>query len=438
MMKPDTHRSTVEFWKVFGPATVITILGFFVAYQFVDPAPPRHITIATGSPNGAYYAYGMAYRSILQKYGISLEVKKTAGSFENLQLLEENPGGVDVAFVQGGVQGTGDPDKLISLGSLYYEPLWVFFKKNLDLDQLPDLRGKAVAVGPEGSGTRVLALQLLNLNGITEENTQILTLGGKAASDKLIRGDLDAAFFVTAHHSPVIQQLLRSPEIKLMSFQRADAYTAHFHYLSPVKLPRGGLDFADDIPSEDVKLLAPTTQLVAKADIHAALIDLLLQTAAEVHHKGGLFEKTGEFPSPKYLEFRLSKDTERFYKSGPSFLRRYLPFWVATFIGRTIVLLVPLLALLFPLFRIMPPIYRWRFRSKIYRWYRKIAEVDPEKQKIDEPAKLQDYLQQLNQIEEQVCKTSVPLAFTNELYHLRMHIGMLRDKLLSTRPDAPE
>jgi hypothetical protein len=186
-------------------------------------------------------------------------------------------------------------------------------------------------------------------------------------------------------------------------------------------LPEGALDFAGDIPTDDVELLAPTTQLVARADIHAALIDLLLQTAAEVHHKGGLFEKAGEFPSPKYLEFRLSKDTERFYKSGPSFLRRYLPFWVATFIGRTIVMLVPLLALLFPLFRIMPLIYRWRFRSKIYRWYKKLAEVDPEIQKIDAATKLHAYLDQLDRIEEQVCKTSVPLAFTNELYHSRIH-----------------
>jgi len=211
---------------------------------------------------------------------------------------------------------------------------------------------------------------------------------------------------------------------------RAPAYVVRLHYLSILNLPEGAIDFVENIPSSSTKMLAPTTQLVARADIHPALIDLLLQAATEVHQGGGLFEKKVEFPSPKHYDFKLSQEAKHFYKSGPPFLLRYLPFWLATFIDRTKVMLVPLIGLIIPLFKLMPMVYRWRFRSKIYRWYKKLAAVDPELQKDDLAAHLEEYLTRLNHIEDQVCQTSVPLAFSNELFHLRLHIEMLRNKLV--------
>lgn len=433
--KSFSHRGARDYLKIIGPGAIITILGFFIAYQFVAPAPPRHIVIATGSPDGAYYAFGKAYGEMLQRYGITLEVKITAGSAENLQLLDKDDSGVDVAFVQGGVKPSGQADDLISLGSLYYEPLWVFRAAGLEINKLSDLKGRRIAVGREGSGTKVLAMQLLAPNDVSDQNTKIFSLGGQKAADRLMLGEIDAAFFVTAHHSAVIQQLLRSKNLQLLSLQRAEAYAARFHYLSPLNLPQGAIDFARDIPFDNIHLIAPTTQLVARADIHAALIDLLLQAASEIHRDGGLFEKTGEFPAPKYLDFGLSKEAGRFYKSGPSFLQRYLPFWMATFIDRTKVMLVPLIALFFPLFKLIPMVYRWRFRSKIYRWYKKLAEVDPQRQKDDTAGHREEYLARLNRIETQVSQTSVPLAFSNELYHLRLHIEMLREKLI--KPAQP-
>ena len=429
MPKLSVKRGLKDYLKIIGPGLIITIIGFLITYQFVAPAPPRHITIATGSTGGAYYAFGKAYSEILRRYGITLEVLPTAGSAENLQLLHKDDSPVDVAFLQGGIQTADRSTEIISLGSLYYEPLWGFQRRGRAIDRFGDLKGKRIAVGREGSGTKALVMQLLAFNGISEQNTEIFTQGGQKAANMLIAEELDAAFFVTAHHSPVIRQLLVSENILLWSFHRAAGYAARLHYLSVLELPEGAIDFQRNIPSESTTLIAPTTQLVARAQFHAALIDLLLQAATEVHRAGGLFEKTGEFPAPKYLDYKLSAEAERFYASGPPFLRRYLPFWVATFIDRTKVMLVPLLALFFPLFRMMPLIYRWRFRSKIYRWYKKLAEVDPELRADDTAAHLDEHLARLDRIEEQVCQTSVPLSFTNELYHLRLHIEMLRTKL---------
>jgi len=428
--KPSAKKHFIDYLKLIGPGTFITILAFIIAYQFVEPAPPRHIAIATGSPDGAYYAFGQAYSEILQKYGYTLEVITTAGSLENLQLLDQDDGGVDVAFIQGGIHLQPPSNELISLGSLYYEPLWVFHAAGLGISQLSELRDRRLGVGREGSGTKVLAMGLLALNDVSVQNTKIFSLGWEKAAEMLIQGEIDAAFFVTAYDSPVIRQLLYSKNIQLMSFQRAPAYAVRLHYLSMLNLPQGALDFVENIPPSNTTLLGTTTQLVARAEIHPALIELLLQAATELHRAGGLFEKAGEFPAPKHLNFKLSKEAEHFYKSGPPFLRRYLPFWLATFIDRTKVMLVPLIGLLFPLVRVMPIVFRWRFRSKIYRWYKKLAEVDPELKRDDLALQLDEYLNRLNNIEAQVCQTSVPLAFSNELYHLRLHIEMLRNKLV--------
>ena len=429
MLRKLNMRTIGEYLRVFGPALLLAGIGFVVAFQFVDPAPPRRISIATGSPSGAYFAYGGAYSEILKRDGISLEVLPTAGSAENIKLLEAESGGVDVALVAGGFSTLAQSDKIISLGSLYYEPLWIFHQKNLKLARLPDLRGMRVAVGEEGSGTKVLALQLLELNGISEKNTRLLSYGSQEAATMLLEKKLDAAIFVTTHRSPYIEPLMKSRSLKLMGLERAKAYALKFHYLHVLEVPEGVLNFEANIPSGDLTLVAVTTQLAAKADLHPALINLLLQAAEKVHHKGGRFEKKGQFPSPKYVDFDLSKEAVRFYKSGPPFLQRYLPFWVANFLTRMVVMLVPLFALLYPLFKIMPLIYKWRMRSRIYRWYSELKAVDPEIQKDFVAERLEEYLAKLNEVEKQVSNISVPPAYAEGLYDLRLHIEMLRNKL---------
>jgi TRAP transporter TAXI family solute receptor len=422
-------RTIGEYIKVFGPAILLASIGFVVAYQFVDPAPPRRISIATGSPSGAYFAYGGAYSEILKQDGISLEVLPTAGSVENIKLLGAESGGVDVALIAGGFSTLAQSDKIISLGSLYYEPLWIFHQRNLALARLPDLRGMRVAVGEEGSGTKVLALQLLELNGISEKNTRLLSYGSQEAANMLLEKKLDAAIFVTTHRSPYIEPLMKSRSLKLMGLERAKAYALKYHYLHVLEVPEGVLNFEANIPSRDITLVAVTTQLAARSDLHPALINLLLQAAKEVHHRGGGFEKEGQFPSPKYVDFDLSKEAVRFYKSGPPFLQRYLPFWVANFLTRMVVMLVPLFALLYPLFKLMPLIYKWRMRSRIYRWYAELREVDPEIQKDFAAEGLEECLAKLNKVENQVSNIAIPPAYAEGLYDLRLHIELLRNKL---------
>jgi TRAP transporter TAXI family solute receptor len=423
-------RSTWEYIKVYGPAIILTVVGFIVTYQFVGPAPPKHIVIATGMKEGAYYAYGKAYSEIFAREGVALEVKSTAGSVENIKLLEAEAGAVDIAFLQGGTGTLATSSNLVSLGSLYFEPLWIFYREDTQVDLPPNLRGKRIAVGGEGSGTKVLVMKLLELNGLTSPPTVIVSVGGEKAAKMLLAGEVDAASLVTSHRSSVVQMLLRSKNVRLLSANRAEAYTTRLRFLHRVKLPEGVIDLRNNIPPGDITLLAPAAQLVVREDFHPALIDLVLQAATETHAAGGLFERPGEFPSPQYLDFPLGKEAQRFYKSGPPFLRRHLPFWAATLVDRLKIMLLPFLALLFPLFKLMPPIYRWRMRSRIYHWYSELEAVDSRIQKNHAVEQIDEYLAELDRIEDMASTVSVPLSFSKELYDLRLHIEMLRNELL--------
>jgi TRAP transporter TAXI family solute receptor len=304
------RRSPKDYLSYFAPAFVLTLAGFVIAYQFVDPAPPRRITIATGQPSGAYYEMGQKYSRILARDGVTLEVKSTTGSKENLNLLAEEGSGVDIIFMQGGVGHTGHSGDLVSLGSIYYEPLWVFYRADQAIKCLKDFRGKRVSVGIEGSGTKVLAQQLLFLNNVTSKNSLFLSLKDVDAVEKLLVGEIDAAFFVVAYRGHAGRKLFDSPDIRLHDFRRGAAYAAHYHFLSLLTLPEGAIDFVKNIPSEDMTLLAPTAQLVARRNLHPALIDLLLMAAREVGSPSGFFERRGDFPSPKFTDFPLSSEAE--------------------------------------------------------------------------------------------------------------------------------
>ena len=345
-----TKWNTGERLKIFGPALAITWVGFVIAYQYVAPAPPRTLSMATGSAQGAYHMTGEAYRGILARDGITLQLRNSAGSLENLQLLEADSGGVDAAFVQGGVGSRARSDQVVALGSLFYEPLWIFHRSGIEPGRLSDLTGLKVAVGPEGSGTKILAMELLGLNDVDGRNSRLLPLGFQEAADSLLNGEIDVAFFVANVRAEFIRTLLISHKSSLLGIDRAEAYAVRFPYLQGLTLPEGVIDFKANVPARDLSLVAPTAQLVARSDLHPALIGLLLQAAEEVHHKGGGFEKEGEFPSPGHVDFKLSEEARRFYKSGPPFLQRYLPFWVADFFSRMKIMLLPMVALLYPFF----------------------------------------------------------------------------------------
>ena len=336
-----------------------------------------------------------------------------------------------MAFVQGGLKELAVSDKLVALGSVFFEPMWIFHRKGVSIEHIADFHRLRIAVGPEGSGSKVLTLKMLALNGIGETNANLLPYGSQKATDLLLAGHIDVAFFVASYRSEYIVQLFRSNAVGLLGIDRAEAYAIRFPFLHVLKLPQGVINFRENIPSRNLMLVAPTAQLVTRSDLHPALINLLLQAAEKVHFKGGGFEKEGQFPTPKYIDYKLSDEAARYYKSGPPFLQRYLPFWVANFITRMIVMLLPLVALLFPLFKLMPAVYRWRMRSKIYRWYAKFEDIDAVIFKDKQTTNIAKYLAELDDLEEKVAQIRVPLAYQEELYDLRLHIDLLRKKLLN-------
>jgi len=440
------RRSLAAALAIYGPAVLLAALGFVVAYQFVDPAPPSTIAIATGGTGGAYFRFAHRYRSLLAGERVTLDVRATGGSVENLALLRDPDNGIDLAFVQGGVGKAGDQSaagdrgteaglpRLYALGSVYFEPLWVFHRLDPAPTTLSELAGRRVAVGAPGSGTRALALQLLAENGITDREATLVASGGARAAAALRDGELDAVFVVAAPSSNVVQELLRATGVAPMSFARADAYVRRHPFLSSVRLPRGAVDLRADIPASDVRLLASGATLVATGGLHPAIAGLVLQAAARVHGPGGLFEAHGQFPSREFTDFPLSDEARRYYESGPPFLQRFMPFWAATMVDRMLVMLVPVVGLLVPLVRIMPPIYQWRMRARVYRWYRELLAIDPfvETESAGAGARgdaLKERLAALGRIESEVAKVNVPLSVANQLYQLRMHIDLVRERL---------
>ncbi len=429
MLKFRDEEGQMEYLWIYGPAVLLACVALFITYQFVDPAPPTRITIATGGPNGAYYAFGQRYREILARDGVTLEVLETNGSLENIALLESPDAGVDVAFVQGGTEGHARGKTLASLASVYYEPLWVFMNGKVPLTRPSDIKGKRMSIGPQGSGTRALVLVLSRDAGIDDNDLVISDLQGEAAVEALRTGSLDMMLLVASPASALVQELLRTDGVRLLSFARMDAYTRRHRYLTKLTLPEGAIDLSGNRPPNSVALLAPTANLVADEDLHPALVDLLLEAASEVHGGGGLFEQPGAFPSPRLLVFPLSDEARRYFKSGPPFLRRTLPFWAATLIDRLTLMLLPLIAIIIPLTRIMPPIYKWRVRRRVYRWYKELRKLERGIQEGAHDDHGAEYHSELDRIDSEVIKVKIPWAYAEELYQLRLHIRYVREGL---------
>jgi TRAP-type uncharacterized transport system substrate-binding protein len=408
------------------PVVALIVAGFWYAAQFIKPAPPDRLLIASGGDGGAYQRFAAAYRPLIERYGIKFVEVPTAGAVENLALLRDPTKELDVAFMQGGLGAGDDATGLVSLGSIYYEPLWVFYSGNEVIDNLAQLKGKRIAIGGEGSGTRKLGLDLLEASGVAGAPTRLLSLGGLEAVEALKQGKADAIFLVGSANVGAVWISFFTPGFRLMSFAHADAYVRRWPFLSKLVLPRGAIDLVRDIPARDVTLVAPVASLVAREDIHPALIDILLQTATEVHGPPGLFQRAGEFPNSRRVDFPLSRDAERFYQSGRRFLQRYLPFWAATLVDRLLVLLIPLFALAIPLSRIVPSLYGWQVRSRIYKWYGQLKFLEEAWRREPASRTRADWMKEIDALETRVNRIRTPLAYANQLYILREHIGLVR------------
>lgn len=426
-------QSKGDFWKWIVPSVVLAGVGFVIAYQFVEPAPPSRFTLAAGPAAGYYHRYAERYREAFAEYGIEVEVVETAGTIENLERLRTE-GGADVAFVQSGVADPEACGDLVSIASLYFEPLWIFHRGEAS-GRLADLRGKRIAVGEEGSGTRALALRLLADGGVTADNAAFATLGGEAAVEALERGDMDAAIFVISPRAPRIRRLLQAEGIQMVDLRCAEALQRRHRYLSQLLLPEGVIDPAAHLPASDKRLLSPAATLVARGDFHPALVDLLLDVAGTVHESGGWFEEPGRFPSPRYVDFPLSEVSADFFKNGRRFLRRVLPFWAATLVNRLKILLLPLITLAFPLVKLVPPLYRWGIRRRIYRWYQALQKLEREVPPDERAERIEEVLRAIQRIDEEVAKVQVPPSYGDDLYQLRFHTSIARQKLEAMREE---
>lgn len=418
------------------PALALIAAGFWYAAQFIKPAPPRQLIVATGGEGGAYQRFAAAYRPLIERYGIKFVEQPSAGAVENLALLRDREKPLDVAFMQGGLGVGEETEGLVSLGSIYFEPLWVFYRGREELESLAQLKGKRIAIGAEGSGTRKLGLDLLEASGAARAPTRLSPLGGLAAVEALKAGKVDAIFLVGSANTGSVWVSFFTPGFKLMSFAHADAFVRRWPFLSKLVLPRGAIDLVRDIPAADVTLVAPVASLVAREDIHPALVDLLLETATEVHGAPGLFQRAGEFPNARQADFPLSAEAQRFYESGRRFLQRYLPFWAATLIDRMLVLLIPLFALAIPLSRILPSLYGWRVRSRIYKWYGQLKFLEEAWRRDPGSRPREEWLKEIDTLESRVNRIRTPLAYANQLYILREHIGLVRRSMQRTGEPA--
>jgi uncharacterized protein len=423
------------------PAILLILAAFWLAAQFISPAVPKRIVIAAASKGSPYYEAAQRYRTFLSQNDVTLEVRETTGSLENLSLIKDANSPVAAAFLQGGLASTKEAPEVRSIGRLFYEPIWVFYQGIAKLERLTELVGQRVLIGPSGSGTAALAERLLAASGVTRATATLINRELPDYIEALETGQADAGVLVLAPEARTIRRLLASDKVRLMSVMQADAYVQRFPFLSRLELKQGVVDFAKDIPHADTMLVATTAVLVVKRDLHPALVNLLTQAIISVHSQpmldsngeAGIFQRAGAFPIADDQEYPLSPDAVRVYKSGPPFLQRYLPFWLATIADRLIVMLVPLIGILLPTLRFAPTLYAWRVRRRIIYWYRELKKVEEQAGPKPSPSEISAAMQRVDRIEEAVNRTPIPLTFANQLYDLREHLEVVRRHLTTMR-----
>jgi TRAP-type uncharacterized transport system substrate-binding protein len=430
-----------------GPFALLSIGLLAAAYWWLDPNPPKRVVLATGPAQSAYEEFGKRYAKQLAASGIEVLLLPSEGSSANLQLLRE--GKADLGFVQGGSHDAAadDASGLQSLGSLFVEPVWMFYREAAlarvtrpatagtrapaapaRLSSLTGLQGLRVNVGTPGSGVPSLMGKLLEANRVDTRSLTLSQLEQTPATVAFLNGDLDVLVFASAPEALMVQMLLQTPGVRLLDFAQSEAYSRRFAFLTPVTLPRGVVDLAGNVPPEDVRLVASTTALLTRETTHPALLQLFSQAAMALHGGAGWFNRAGEFPTARLSELPLSREAERTFRNGPPLLQRYLPFWLANLVERMWLALGIIIAVLLPASRIVPPLYEFRIRSRVFRWYGKLREIESRIADLTGPP--QPLIDELNELEARVGQISVPLSYTDELYALRNHIHLVRRQLV--------
>jgi TRAP-type uncharacterized transport system substrate-binding protein len=448
-------------WLFVGvPVLLAIFVCLWIAAQFIQPAPPKRVVLATGPDGSAYRIFAERYAKVFEKNGVKLEALPTKGARENYKLLrgappeakeapsaqngarpvpaniaastgeDEAPPHVDAAFVRGGIGDTEEAPHLVSLGTVAYEALWVFCRGEHRFDDLPPLQGKAVAIGGKGAGTRRMVTTLLKANGTDEGDFIALDVGGVQAAEALLTGKAHCAFLLESPEAGILRALFFAPDVYMVDFRRrADAYVKKIPFLQKVVLPEGGIDLPSNMPIAPITLLAAQTQILASEDLHPAIQMLFLQAAKATHGEVGMFNREGELPVPNKFDFPISDQATRFFERGPPFLQRFLPFWLANLADRALVVLIPALAIVFPLVRILPPLYAWSMRRRIFRWYGELMYIENELRRQLTKGETRDFGERLDWIEREVNELHTPVAFANQLYLLRQHIDFVQHKL---------
>ncbi len=419
-------KSTLS--KIGVTSALLVAAAFYIAYLFMPPPPPKEVSIATGRKDGVYYKFAKAYQKALKEDGIVLKIVPTAGS--KAALAAVNSAKVDFAFMQG---GTADSNitHTFGLAAIYFEPLWILHSNTINPQLLTELRTKRIAIGERGSGSYDLDRTVLAAAGIDRSNSELLPLSLKESIEALSAGKVDALMGVISADSKLINQALHEKSIKLFECRRAAAYAKKFDYLSVVTLYEGALDLAANIPEKDTKMIATTAQLVANENASHEIIRLLLRKAKEIHSKPTLFAKAGTFPTENYLQLPIHEEAKRYLERGDSWLERTFPFPIATLIDRLLVFLIPLITLLLPLAKGFLPVYRWRIRHQIYKWYKLLRQIDEKADSLDAEG-ISKELEKIQKLQKEVQEhVNVPLSYMGEYYLLREHIDLIKDKLLS-------
>jgi TRAP-type uncharacterized transport system substrate-binding protein len=447
---PEKLRHSLQYLRDIGltvwPFVLLATLLLVLAYWWLDPNPPKRVVLATGPAQSAYDEFGKKYAKLLAARGIEVVLLPSEGSSANLALLRS--GTADLGFVQAGtldVENEKSADKtnvsneanddITSLGSLFVEPVWLFYREDTakkintsaTLLNLAELKNLRVNVGTPGSGVPNLVDKLIDINRIDPASIKKSQLEQTPATIAFLAGELDAIVFASAPESLIVQMLLQTPGIKLLSFAQSEAYSRRLPFLSPALLPRGVVDIARDIPAQDVRLVASTTALLTRTNTHPALVQLFSQTSQTIHGGAGWFNRARDFPNTTHIEFDLSKEAERNLKSGAPLLQQYLPFWIANLIERMWLALGIIVAILLPLSRIIPPMYKFRIRSRIFKWYGQLQHI--EEQLIQKPEAKALLRTELDNLEARVGTINVPLSYADELYALRNNINLVRMKL---------
>ena len=428
MPKPrDLHRQTIAI--IFGVALLLIGWISWVVFEFLGPMPPRVVLMTTGPEGSAYHKYGLQYQTILAREEIEVRLLPSAGAVENLERLRASSSDVGIGFLQGGITSEEESPELSSLGTMFFEPLWIFYRGLDPGKNAEGFRGQRISLGLHESGTRHLALKILAMNGITDLNAEFLALHAQEAGEALLKGQLDAAFMVSSWSAPIVQKLLASPDVDVLSFTRADAYVALLPYLNRLTLPAGVGDLSTNRPPTDILLVAPKASLVVRNDLHPAIQHLLLEAAVEIHSDPEIFYQYGNFPAPEAVDLPVNSGARQYYQVGEPFLQRYLPFWMAVFVARGLVLAIPLLALLYPLMRYAPGMYDWQMRRHIYKLYGELKFLEADLD-VREPGQgIEDLMARFEGLESRAHRMRVPLWYSHVLYNLRLHMNLVGDRL---------